>query len=88
VLCPGCGGTRLRWEASAGIGTVYASTTLHRRDEAPYDVSLVDLDEGFRMMSSVVGVAPGDVRIGMRVRVAIDTGGEDGPLPRFVPEAS
>jgi uncharacterized OB-fold protein len=84
VLCPGCGGTRLGWEESAGTGTVYSSTTLHRRGEEPYDVSLVDLDEGFRMMSSVVGTAPGEVRIGMRVRVAIDLSAADGPLPRFV----
>ena len=55
------------WAVSAGTGIVYASTTVHRPGEAPADVSLVDLDEGFRVMSSVVG---GPVAIGTRVRVA------------------
>lgn len=57
------------WRVSAGLGTVHATTTVRRRGEEPYDVSLVDLDEGFRMMARVEGVAPEDVRIGMRVRV-------------------
>jgi len=55
------------WAVSAGRGTVYATTTARPRDGAPYDVSLIDLDEGFRMMARVVGVAPEDVRIGARV---------------------
>ena len=56
------------WRVSAGLGTVYASTTVHRRGEEPHDVSLVDLDEGFRMMSTVRGGG----EAGMRVRVAFD----------------
>jgi uncharacterized protein len=56
------------WRVSAGVGTVYATTTVHRRGEEPYDVSLVDLDEGFRMMSRVRGGAG----IGARVRVAFE----------------
>lgn len=62
------------WRVSEGRGTVYASTTVRRRGEDPHDVSLVELDEGFRMMSRVVGVAPEDVRIGMRVVVRFDDG--------------
>jgi uncharacterized protein len=65
------------WRVSAGLGTVYASTTVRRRGEEPYDVSLVDLDEGFRMMSTVRGGG----EIGMRVRVAFDDG-----VPVFEPE--
>jgi uncharacterized OB-fold protein len=64
------------WRVSAGLGTVYATTTVRRRGEEPYDVSLVDLDEGFRMMSTVRGGG----RIGMRVRVAFDDG-----VPVFEP---
>ena len=64
----------LEWRVSAGRGTVYATTTVRRRGEEPHDVSLVDLDEGFRMMSRVVGVAPEEVRIGMRVAVRFEDG--------------
>ena len=53
------------WRVSAGTGTVYATTTVRRRGEEPYDVSLIDLDEGFRIMSRVRGGG----EIGVRVRV-------------------
>jgi uncharacterized OB-fold protein len=45
------------------------------RREGAHDVSLVDLEEGFRMMSTVVGIAPDDVRIGMGVRAREDDAG-------------
>jgi hypothetical protein len=60
------------WRVSAGLGAVYATTTVRPRGGEAYDVSLVDLDEGFRMMARVEGVAPEDVRIGMRVRVRFE----------------
>ncbi len=64
------------WRVSEGVGTVYSTTTVHRRGEEPHDVSLVDLDEGFRMMSAVRGGG----RIGMRVRVVFEGG-----VPFFEP---
>lgn len=69
------------WRVSDGLGTVYATTTLRRPGEDPQDLSLVDLDDGVRLMSRIVGVAPQDVRIGMRVRLAWD-----GELPVFAPD--
>jgi uncharacterized OB-fold protein len=72
-----------RWEVSAGRGAVYATTTVRPRDGEPYDVSLIDLDEGFRMMARVVGLAPEEVRIG--ARVVLDW---DGDVPVFRPEAT
>jgi uncharacterized OB-fold protein len=71
VLCPVCGSRRLADERSAGRGVVYSTTTVHAR-EGRYNVALVDLDEGFRVMSEVAGVAPDDVRIGMDVRARED----------------
>ena len=58
------------WRVSAGQGTVYATTTVRRRGEEPYDVSLVELDEGFRMMSTVRGGGT----VGQRVQVAFEDG--------------
>ena len=49
-------------------GVVYATTVLHRPDEEPYNVCLVDLEEGGRVMGRVEGLAPEDVRIGMPVQ--------------------
>ncbi len=85
VLCPACGSSALVWEASAGRGTVYATTAVYRRDVDPYNVVLVDLDEGFRMMSRVEGLPAEEVEIGARVELRVDRG-EDGPVPVFVPE--
>jgi hypothetical protein len=62
-------GPGLEWRISAGSGTVYSVTWLHPRDAEPYNVALIDLDEGFRMMSRVEG---DEVTIGQRVTVAFD----------------
>lgn len=78
------------WRVSAGRGAVYATSVQRPPDGAPYSVVLVDLDEGFRMMSTVVGMAPEEVRIGMRVRLAWrDGAGEDhaAPVPVFEADA-
>ena len=63
VLCPFTGSDRLEWRVSAGIGTVHATTVVHPVEGTPYNVALIDCDEGFRMMSRVEEVAPDQVRI-------------------------
>jgi uncharacterized protein len=82
VLCPFCGATELAWEAAEGEGTVYATTAMPRHDGPSRHVCLVDLDEGFRLMSRVDGVEAEAVAIGDRVRLAV-VAGEDGPVPAF-----
>lgn len=73
VVCPHCGGASLAWVQPKGTGAVYSTTTVRRKPEAggDYDVSLIDLDEGVRMMSRVEGMAPTEVKIGMRVRAKV-----------------
>lgn len=71
-------GDELQWRESAGLGVVHAATALHSRDSDPRSVVLVELDEGFRMMSRVEGIAAVSVRIGMRVRVRFTGPDEDG----------
>jgi hypothetical protein len=73
VVCPHCGGASLAWVEPKGTGTVYSTTTVRRKPEAggDYDVSLIDLDEGVRMMSRVEGLPPTEVKIGMRVRAKV-----------------
>jgi uncharacterized protein len=86
VLCPVCGSGALEWRESAGRGTVYATTALYSRDRDPRNVALVDLDEGFRMMSRVDGVAAEEVAVGTRVRFEVRQ--EDEPVAVFVLEGS
>ena len=86
VLCPFTGGDQLEWRVSAGIGTVHATTVVHPVEDTPYNVALIDCDEGFRMMSRVEAVAPDKVRIGLRVRFRVHRpGGDEPPYPVFVP---
>ena len=83
VAEPGTGNRDWEWISASGYGTVYSVTTVHpRAPDKPYNVVLVDLAEGPRVMSRVVGTA--DVRIGMAVRARIDRAG-DAPLLLFEP---
>jgi hypothetical protein len=71
----------LRWEQSGGVGEIYSWTVVHRPVTAdfqpPYAPAIVTLDEGYQMLTNLVGVAPDELAIGMRVRVefhAVDGG--------------
>lgn len=86
VCCPHCGSQALTWVAPTGRGTVY-STTVVRRANGDYIVCLVDLEEGARLMSRVVGVPVDEVRIGMPVQAKVEQA-TDGPLLVFVPQGA
>lgn len=87
VVEPGTGSDDLEWVEASGFGTVYATTVQRSRPPAvDVNVALVDLDEGPRMMSRVEGVAPDQVRIGMRVRASIINPAEGQPYVIFRPE--
>lgn len=88
VLCPFCGSGALEWRESAGRGAVYATTALHSRRRDPRNVVLVDLDEGFRMMSRVEDVPAEEVEIGARVRFEVRKGENEEPVAVFVREGS
>lgn len=83
LLIPGTGERDLEWVEASGGGTVYA-ITVNRTREGAYNIALIDLDEGPRMMSRVDGVET--VPIGTKVRAKIIQ--EDGaPLVVFTPES-
>ncbi len=89
LLCPYTGSDQLEWRVSSGRGTVYASTIVHPAEGAPFNVALIDCDEGFRLMSRVEDVSPDAVKIGMRVKFRVHkAGGEADPIPVFTPEAA
>lgn len=76
----------MTWRTIAGTGTVYATTVIRQQaDRGPdYNVALVDITEGARMMSRIDGLPPTEVRIGMPVRAQIKTADGE-PLIVFVP---
>jgi uncharacterized OB-fold protein len=86
MLCPFTGSERLEWRISKGLGTVYATTVVHPAEGKPFNVALVDCDEGFRLMSRVEGIAPQQVAIGQRVRFRVHRpDGDEAPYPVFAP---
>jgi uncharacterized OB-fold protein len=74
ALCPFCSSTNLQWQQASGRGTVYAVSVQYRpgtpqmKDRVPYAVALVDLEEGVRMLTNVVGCDAEDVVVGQTVR--------------------
>lgn len=88
VAAPVTGARDLEWVEASGRGTVHAVTIMRPKPpQAPYNVVLVDLEEGPRMMSRVEGLAPEAVRIGMAVQARIATQ-DDKPLVVFDAMAS
>jgi len=71
--CSHCGSAALEWTTPKGTGTVYAVTTVRRKpaDGGDLNVSLIDLDEGARLMSRVDNLEPNAVRIGQRVKARV-----------------
>jgi len=86
VAEPVTGDTDLEWVEASGRGTVYSTTVVRKRPPEPsYNVALIDLTEGPRMMSRVVDLAPEQVAIGTPVvaRIIDDNGV---PIVVFSPE--
>jgi len=89
VIAPLSGADDLEWRVSKGLGTVHATTVVHPQKGEPYNVCLIDVDEGFRIMSRVEEIAPPLVKIGMRVKFRVyRPGGEEDPYPVFTPVES
>ncbi len=90
-VCPTCLGTNLSWTESTGAATVYAVSVQHRpanpfmADRVPYAVALVDLAEGVRMMTNVVGCDPESVTVGQAVTVTWEPLSDGRNLPLFTP---
>ena len=84
VICPYTGSENLEWLISKGLGTVHATTVVHPAQGEPYNVCLIDVDEGFRLMSRVEDMDPMAVKIGQRVHFrAHHPGGDEAPIPVF-----
>lgn len=91
--CTSCLADELEWKAARGLGSVFSFAVYHKAfhpafaEEVPYVVADIELDEGPIMLSNVVGCPPGDVHVGMRVKVVFEQVDERVRLPRFVPDA-
>lgn len=94
ILCPRCLSESFRWRRMSGRGTVYTFIVVHRPqhpaffEDVPYNVALVELDEGPRLHSRIVACANEDLRIGMPVEVVFEKKNDDVTMPYFRPRSS
>ncbi len=92
-ICPACMGADLEWRSASGRGEVYAYSVMHRpgnplmADRVPYTVALVDLEEGARLMTNIVGCEPDSVEVGMAVQITWEELSDGRNLPQFEPRA-
>jgi uncharacterized OB-fold protein len=87
--CPQCLKAEHEWVAASGRGTVYSWIVVHQRynrafeEDLPYNVTIVELDEGPRMVTSLVDVENQDIKAGTLVEVVFDRVTEEITLPKF-----
>jgi len=89
--CIDCLSDDLRWEPSSGSATLYSFTLVHQlvhpgfKGEMPYNLALVDLDEGVRIHTSIVGIPNDQLQIGMALSVVFVPGSDEIAVPMFRP---
>ena len=89
--CQHCGSTDLTWRVVSGRGTLYSHALLqrvyHPRHERklPLMLAWIDLEEGVRMPSNLVGCDPADARVGMVVQVTFERFADGAAIPVFSP---
>lgn len=91
VVCAACGGSRMEWVKASGRGKVFTFCVFRQafhpawRDDIPYNVAYVKLDEGPLLISNIVGCSNDDICIGMPVEVTFEEVSDGVTLPRFTP---
>ena len=89
--CPHCLASNFTWSPVSGRGKVFSFVTYHRvyhpafAKEVPYVVALVELDEGPRLLTNIVGVPPEQVVCDMPVQVTFEDYDEGAAIPKFMP---
>jgi len=91
VLCPKCLDHGTEWVTLSGRGTIYSWIIVHRPQhpaffaDAPYNVAIVELEEGPRLHTNVVECANEEIRIGLPVEVVFEKKDDEITLPKFRP---
>jgi uncharacterized protein len=91
--CTECLGEALAWEAASGKATLHTFGIMHQRyhpafaDAIPYNVAVVELEEGPRLQSNIVDCANDALRVGMALTVVFERLTDDVAIPKFHPIA-
>jgi hypothetical protein len=87
--CVDCFSGDLEWAPATGTGTLYSFALMHQlydpsfADALPYNISVVELDEGVRLTANVVGCTNEELWIGMPLEVAFEWVSEEVAIPKF-----
>lgn len=87
--CPRCLSDEAAWIPLSGRGTIFSYVVFHKayhagfKQDVPYNVALIQLEEGPRMYSNIVGTPNDQVRIGDAVQVTFDSVTPEISIPRF-----
>jgi uncharacterized OB-fold protein len=90
-FCTECLSEELDWQQASGAGTLHTFGVMHQRygtgwdAEIPYNVAIVELAEGPRLTTNIVGCPNADLRVGMALEVAFEKVAEEVYLARFRP---
>ena len=90
-VCPECLSGEHEWVEASGKGSIYSWIVVHQRynrafeDDLPYNVAIVELEEGPRLMTNIVGIENDDIRPGLSVEVTWDDVTDEVTLPKFRP---
>lgn len=90
-FCPECWSRNFTWRQLGGRGTVNSWVVFHQayfssyKDDVPYNVAEVELEEGPRLLTNLVGVANADIVIGMSVEIVYDDVTDEVTLAKFRP---
>jgi uncharacterized OB-fold protein len=90
-VCAECMSRNLSWVAVSGRGMVYSYTIMHRAyhpafaAKVPYALVVVELEEGGKITSNVVGIDPHRLKCGMPVEVIFEKFTDEVVLPKFQP---
>ncbi len=91
LYCMRCGSQEVRWVKASGRGTIYSYTIIRQNrvpnfvNDVPYNVAIIQLEEGPRMMSNVIAIDPAELRVDLPVQVVFDPVSDTISLPRFRP---
>lgn len=87
--CDECFSDQLDWKQASGNGEIYTFGIMHQvlhpgfKDEVPYNVVQVELAEGPRIMSNIVGTPNDQIKVGMKVQVYFDKLSDEVTVPKF-----
>ena len=92
-VCPHCFSADYQWKKVSGRGKIASWVVFHKlyhpafAADIPYNVAFVELEEGPRVISNIVGIANDKLKIGLPVEVVFEDVNDEITIPKFRPSS-